>query len=196
MDNSLARFLEAQARNYADALAELEAGTKRSHWMWYVFPQLAGLGLSPTARFYGIASREGARAYLAHPVLGPRLVASTNAVLSHPDRSLHAIFGSPDDMKFRSSMTLFAEAAAATLSSVAGPLHHPSGGPPPPLGEETQAADVGASFEAPLRGAPQDEEGGSIFTRALATFCDGTPCPRTLALLARGALLAAEEPAR
>ena len=108
---ALARFVEAQARSHDDALAELAAGTKRSHWMWYVFPQLRGLGLSPTALFYGIGSREEARAYLAHPVLGPRLLACTRAVLGHPGRSLASIFGSPDDMKFRSSMTLFAEAA-------------------------------------------------------------------------------------
>jgi uncharacterized protein (DUF1810 family) len=104
----LARFVEAQDHTYAEALAELEAGAKRSHWIWYVFPQLAGLGHSPTARFYGIASADEARAYLAHPVLGTRLLACTRAALSHRDRSLRAIFGSPDDMKFRSSMTLFA----------------------------------------------------------------------------------------
>lgn len=107
----LSRFVEAQARNHGEALAELASGRKRSHWMWYVFPQLRGLGLSPTAQFYGIASLDEARAFLAHPVLGPRLLACTGAVLRHRDRSLRAIFGSPDDMKFRSSMTLFAEAA-------------------------------------------------------------------------------------
>jgi uncharacterized protein (DUF1810 family) len=107
----LARFVEAQAANYGDALRELQEGGKRSHWMWYVFPQMRGLGLSPTALFYGIGSRDEAEAYLAHPVLGPRLIATTEAVLAHPSKSLYAIFGSPDDMKFRSSMTLFAEVA-------------------------------------------------------------------------------------
>jgi uncharacterized protein (DUF1810 family) len=107
----LKRFLDAQGGIYERALAELEAGQKRSHWMWFVFPQLAGLGSSPTARIYGISGLEEAKAYLAHPVLGPRLIACTQAVLAHQDRSLHAIFGSPDDLKFRSSMTLFDHAA-------------------------------------------------------------------------------------
>lgn len=107
----LQRFVEAQKRNYADALAELTAGRKTSHWMWYVFPQIAGLGSSAMAQTYAIGSRAEAIAYLAHPVLGPRLrecVAAVNAVTG---RSAHQIFGSPDDLKFRSSLTLFAEAA-------------------------------------------------------------------------------------
>ncbi len=106
-DPDLTRFVEAQAPVHETALGELRAGRKRSHWMWFVFPQLAGLGMSPTARFYGIAGLGEARAYLAHPVLGLRLLACTRAVLGVEDRSLHAIFGSPDDLKFRSSMTLF-----------------------------------------------------------------------------------------
>lgn len=106
----LQRFVDAQAPVFDTALAELRAGQKRSHWMWFVFPQLRGLGRSPTARHYGIASLEEARAYRAHPVLGPRLEEATRAVLSVRDRTLHAVFGSPDDMKFRSSMTLFARA--------------------------------------------------------------------------------------
>lgn len=105
--HDLTRFVDAQALVYETALAELRAGHKRSHWMWFVFPQLAGLGMSSTARLYGIADRDEARAYLAHPVLGPRLMACTRAVLGVEGRSLHAIFGSPDDLKFRSSMTLF-----------------------------------------------------------------------------------------
>ena len=105
--HDLTRFLDAQAPIYETALGELRAGRKRSHWMWFVFPQLAGLGMSSTARFYGIAGLDEARTYLAHPVLGARLLACTRAVLGVEGRSLHAIFGSPDDLKFRSSMTLF-----------------------------------------------------------------------------------------
>jgi uncharacterized protein (DUF1810 family) len=104
---SLRRFIEAQAPVYAQALDELRRGAKRSHWMWYIFPQLAGLGHSSTARFYAIADQPEAEAYLAHPLLGSRLVECTQAMLMHPDKSAHAILGSPDDLKFRSSMTLF-----------------------------------------------------------------------------------------
>ena len=107
----LQRFLTAQAPVIDTVLEELRAGRKRSHWMWYVFPQLRGLGHSATAQFYGIASLAEARAYLADPLLGPRLDLCTKAVLASGGRSLHAIFGSPDDMKFQSSMTLFALAA-------------------------------------------------------------------------------------
>jgi uncharacterized protein (DUF1810 family) len=107
----LRRFVEAQARNYAAALAELRAGRKASHWMWYVFPQIAGLGASPMAQAYAIGSLEEARAYLAHPILGPRLRDCVTALLTHPDRTAHQILGSPDDIKLRSSLTLFAQAA-------------------------------------------------------------------------------------
>ena len=107
----LQRFVTAQAGVYDQAVAELAVGAKRSHWMWFIFPQLAGLGSSPTAQFYAIGSLEEARGYLAHRVLGPRLLASTEAVNAVEGRSAHAIFGSPDDLKFRSSMTLFQVAA-------------------------------------------------------------------------------------
>jgi uncharacterized protein (DUF1810 family) len=107
----LQRFVTAQAKNFEAALDELRAGRKRTHWMWYVFPQLRALGRSPTALFYGIGSLDEAKAYLADPVLGRRLEAVTRAVMGWPDTSLHAIFGSPDDMKFRSSMTLFSAAS-------------------------------------------------------------------------------------
>ena len=107
----LERFRVAQAPIYERALAELRAGQKRSHWMWFVFPQLCGLGISPTAKHYGIRSGAEAAAYLADPILGVRLKECTEAVLQVPDQSLHAVFGSPDDLKFRSSMTLFAVAA-------------------------------------------------------------------------------------
>jgi uncharacterized protein (DUF1810 family) len=105
---NLQRFVEAQANTFETALAELRAGRKRSHWMWFVFPQLRGLGRSPTADFYGIGSAEEARAYLAHGELGTRLERATRAALSTTGVSAHTIFGSPDDLKFRSSMTLFA----------------------------------------------------------------------------------------
>ncbi|MEL6062638.1 MULTISPECIES: DUF1810 domain-containing protein [unclassified Methylobacterium] len=107
----LSRFVEAQAGVHARALAELEAGEKRSHWMWFIFPQIAGLGSSPMAQRYAIGSLDEARAYLGHPTLGERLRACTAAVNRVSGRSAHAIFGSPDDVKFRSSMTLFAAAA-------------------------------------------------------------------------------------
>ena len=107
----LERFVEAQAPSYGQALAELRRGRKESHWMWFVFPQIAGLGSSPMARHYAIASAGEAQAYLAHPVLGPRIREATEAVLAHRGRSAEAIFGPVDAMKFRSSMTLF-EAAA------------------------------------------------------------------------------------
>jgi uncharacterized protein (DUF1810 family) len=107
----LERFVQAQAPVFDTAVAELKAGRKRSHWMWFIFPQLRGLSSSSTAQFYGIGSLEEARAYVAHPVLGPRLVLCTEAVLGVADKTLREVFGSPDDMKFRSSMTLFALAS-------------------------------------------------------------------------------------
>src|SRR5689334_13159806 len=106
----LERFVEAQDRVFDQALGELRAGRKRSHWMWFVFPQVAGLGMSATSRTYAIASLEEARAYLDHPVLGPRLVECAEAVLAHPERTALEVMGSPDDVKLRSSMTLFARA--------------------------------------------------------------------------------------
>jgi uncharacterized protein (DUF1810 family) len=107
----LERFVTAQAPVFETVLAELRAGRKRSHWMWFVFPQLAGLGRSLTARFYGISSSDEARGYLAHSLLGPRLDLCTSIVLASESSSLHAIFGTPDDLKFRSCMTLFSLAA-------------------------------------------------------------------------------------
>ncbi|WP_404400637.1 DUF1810 domain-containing protein [Pelagibacterium halotolerans] len=103
-------FLTAQSPIYPTALAELRAGAKRTHWMWFIFPQIAGLGHSPMSQRYALSGLEDARAYYAHPVLGPRLLECTRAVLGHTDKSAHAIFGAPDDLKFRSSMTLFARA--------------------------------------------------------------------------------------
>ncbi|RYC10301.1 DUF1810 domain-containing protein [Ciceribacter ferrooxidans] len=109
----LERFVEAQAPVYSDVLRELRDGRKRTHWMWFIFPQLSGLGHSPMAQYYGIASLDEARAYLAHPLLGPRLTECVEAVLTHPERSANAIFGIPDDAKFRSCLTLFLAAGAA-----------------------------------------------------------------------------------
>jgi uncharacterized protein (DUF1810 family) len=111
MTGDLDRFVAAQDGVYADALAELRAGRKRTHWMWFVFPQIAGLGSSPTAQRYAIASLDEARAYLAHPVLGPRLRECARALLAVEGRSARDILGHPDDLKLRSSMTLFARAA-------------------------------------------------------------------------------------
>jgi uncharacterized protein (DUF1810 family) len=117
----LDRFVTAQADIYDRALAEIEAGRKTSHWMWFVFPQIAGLGRSPTAVFYAIASAAEARAYLAHPLLGPRLRACTLAALAHRGLSAEAIFGGVDAMKLKSSMTLF-EAVAADPAPFASVL--------------------------------------------------------------------------
>ena len=104
----LSRFVTAQARTFGAAIAEIRAGRKMTHWMWFVFPQLKGLGVSPTAQFYGLSGLDEATAYLEHPLLGPRLEMAVAAVQSVPRTSLRQLFGSPDDMKFRSSMTLFA----------------------------------------------------------------------------------------
>jgi uncharacterized protein (DUF1810 family) len=113
MSHDLQRFVDAQDRGgtYERALAELRTGRKTSHWMWFVFPQRAGLGLSETSRRYAIASPEEARAYAEHPLLGSRLVESAEALLAHPDRSAVGILGQVDALKLHSSMTLFAAAA-------------------------------------------------------------------------------------
>jgi len=108
--HDLGRFVTAQDGSYAAALGELRRGRKTSHWMWFVFPQLRGLGRSATAQHYGIGSLDEARAYLAHPALGPRLLETTAAVLAAPG-SAEAVLGTIDALKLRSSMTLFAAAA-------------------------------------------------------------------------------------
>jgi uncharacterized protein (DUF1810 family) len=107
----LQRFLTAQAPIYASVVAELRRGSKESHWMWFVFPQLRGLGLSSMAQRYAIASKAEAVAYAAHPTLGQRLLECTGLVNALRDRTLFEIFDTPDDLKFRSSMTLFCRAA-------------------------------------------------------------------------------------
>jgi uncharacterized protein (DUF1810 family) len=104
----LNRFVHAQDESYQQALSEVERGRKQSHWMWYVFPQLDGLGSSPTSRLYSIKSEDEARAYLAHPVLGPRLGECAEAILAVDGKSATAILGSPDDLKLKSCATLFA----------------------------------------------------------------------------------------
>lgn len=103
----LQRFVTAQAPVYARVVAELSAGYKQSHWMWFIFPQIAGLGFSAMAQRFAIASRAEAEAYLAHGTLGPRLIDCTRLVLAVKNRTINEILGSPDDLKFRSSMTLF-----------------------------------------------------------------------------------------
>ena len=110
MSERLQRFLDAQQPVYESVLAELRAGRKRSHWIWFIFPQIAGLGRSAMAQKFELASIEEASAYLAHPVLGARLRECSTLVAAIDDRSIDAIFGYPDDLKFRSSMTLFGQA--------------------------------------------------------------------------------------
>ena len=105
---NLQRFLDAQSYHYDDVVAELRSGMKRTHWMWFIFPQIAGLGSSPTAVKYAISSREEAQAYLKHPILGMRLRKCTQLVNAIEGRTIDQVFGYPDDLKFRSCMTLFA----------------------------------------------------------------------------------------
>ncbi len=112
-NKNLERFVSSQAINYNDALKEIQNGRKTTHWMWYVFPQIQGLGNSEMARRYAIADLQEAKAYLAHPTLGPRLVQISKALLSLPGNDPYAILGSPDDLKLRSSMTLFSKVPGA-----------------------------------------------------------------------------------
>lgn len=111
--HALDRFISAQHGVYTQALSEIESGRKQSHWMWFIFPQLKGLGRSQMAQYYGLDGLAEATAYLQHPVLGPNLIRITKAVLQLKPKSAHAVFGSPDDMKLRSCMTLFAEVPQA-----------------------------------------------------------------------------------
>jgi uncharacterized protein (DUF1810 family) len=106
--HDLQRFVTAQKDLYPQALREIRNGCKASHWMWFVFPQMRGLGASATSRHFGISSRDEARAYLAHPILGPRLVEVAEAFMAVGAPSAHEVFGSPDDMKLKSCATLFA----------------------------------------------------------------------------------------
>jgi uncharacterized protein (DUF1810 family) len=107
MANSLNRFIEAQENTFADALEEIRTGRKKSHWMWYIFPQLAGLGYSEMARFYAIYDLDEAERFLQDPVLGERLIRISKVLAENKGKTAHEIFGSPDDIKLKSSMTLF-----------------------------------------------------------------------------------------
>lgn len=109
--HDLNRFISAQERSYDAALREIKSGHKRTHWMWYIFPQIAGLGFSSTARFYAISSMQEAKDYYAHPVLGKRLVEISEALLALDTNDAGAVMGYPDDLKLRSSMTLFLAAS-------------------------------------------------------------------------------------
>jgi uncharacterized protein (DUF1810 family) len=128
----LQRFVDAQKPVFDQVCAELGQGQKRGHWMWFIFPQLAGLGHSDMAVKYAIASREQAEAYLEHPILGPRLRQCTQLVLNVEGRTIHQILGYPDDLKFRSSMTLFAHATADN-QIFQDALHKYFAGEPDPL---------------------------------------------------------------
>lgn len=110
---NIQRFLDAQRADYPAALAEITAGRKHSHWMWYIFPQVQGMGYSEMAHRYGITGAAEAAAYLAHPVLGQRLLEISRALLALPGSNATAVMGSPDDLKLRSSMTLFAQVPGA-----------------------------------------------------------------------------------
>lgn len=110
---SLNCFLDAQATSYEQALSEIKSGRKRSHWMWFIFPQLQGLGYSETARFYAINDLQEAALYLQHPVLGPRLIEISKALLSLEGKTANQVLGNPDDLKLKSSMTLFAAVPGA-----------------------------------------------------------------------------------
>jgi len=105
--NDLKRFLDAQENDFERALSEIKRGRKQSHWMWYIFPQIVGLGSSETSRFYAVKDRAEAELYLAHPVLGARLVRISEALMEIEGKTANQIFGSPDDVKLKSSMTLF-----------------------------------------------------------------------------------------
>ena len=140
----LERFVTAQVPIFPTVVAELKAGRKCTHWMWFVFPQLRGLGHSSMATFYGIVSLNEARAYLAHPLLGTNLELFTRTVLEIQNSSLHEIFGSPDDMKFQSCMTLFASAAADPDSVFYRALDRWCDGAPDP--QTLKLLDTGGRF--------------------------------------------------
>ena len=131
MRDPFQRFVDAQAGVYGDALAQIRGGRKTSHWMWFVFPQLIGLGSSATARHFALASLDEARAYLAHPLLGARLRECAAAVAAQAGTEARAIFGPPDDLKLRSSLTLFEQAASGepvfgrALAAVCGGVRDP-----------------------------------------------------------------------
>ena len=108
MEQDLSRFIKAQDSSYEEALSEIKSGRKRSHWMWYIFPQFKGLGYSETSKYYSIKDMDGAKRYLNHPILGERLKLITKELLTLDENNANKVFGSPDDLKLKSSMTLFA----------------------------------------------------------------------------------------
>ena len=160
---SLERFVAAQESVWPRVVAELRDGRKRTHWMWFVFPQIAGLGRSETARRYALDGLGEARAYLAHPLLGARLEEATGLMLASGGDDAHAVLGSPDDLKFRSSMTLF-ERAWPAPGDAPGDAH----------------GDV-AVADGPAGGAASGVQ--NVFRLALERFHGGVPDPRTIALL-------------
>ncbi len=162
--HDLERFVTAQAAVYDGALRELQRGHKTGHWMWFIFPQLRGLGRSELSTYYGIASLYEARAYLAHPILGPRLLACAAAVTGLEDTSAETVLGDVDAAKLRSSMTLFASAdpSAAAFRQV---LEHWFGGIPDPLTLER----LGASG---TQGALTTQSGRAT-VRSISTSCPG-----------------------
>jgi uncharacterized protein (DUF1810 family) len=123
----LRRFIDAQAPVYARVVEELSSGHKRSHWMWFVFPQIAGLGFSAMAQRFAIGSRAEAVAYLAHDILGPRLLECTSLIMAASEKTIADILGSPDDMKFRSSMTLFDAVSEQEIFAEAIGTYYPDG---------------------------------------------------------------------
>ena len=129
----LTRFVDAQHAVYSRVIEELSQGRKQSHWMWFIFPQITGLGFSEMAQRFPIGSRDEATAYLAHHILGPRLIECTRLVLAVEGRTIHDVLGSPDDMKFRSSMTLFAAVSDNASFDEAVAKYYPAGKDPTTL---------------------------------------------------------------
>jgi uncharacterized protein (DUF1810 family) len=126
----LLRFVDAQLIVYPQVIEELSAGRKRSHWMWFVFPQLVGLGFSAMAQRFAIGSRAEAEAYLAHEILGPRLIECTRLIMAASDKSINDILGSPDDIKLRSSLTLFDAVSKLEIFAEAIGIYYPHGNDP------------------------------------------------------------------
>ena len=137
----LTRFEEAHRRDFATALAEIQTGRKRTHWIWYIFPQLRGLGRSYTAQYFGIPDLDAAKAFLAHPILGQNLLSITRALLELEENNPTRILGTPDDLKLRSSMTLF-EAAASEHPEFAAVLEKFYSGKRDPLTLELLAKEM------------------------------------------------------
>src|ERR1700710_1593877 len=129
----LRRFVDAQSPVYPQVVAELSSGRKRTHWMWFVFPQVAGLGLSAMAQRFAIKSKREAEAYLAHELLGPRLIECSRLVMAASEKRIQDILGSPDDMKFRSSMTLFDVVSKQEIFAEAIGTFYPEGPDPSTL---------------------------------------------------------------